>query len=402
MTEYYVKTDGNNGDTGVDWDHAWQTIEKAQNTVGAGDAIWIGEGEYPEQYGLTFSPPADTEWRADPGAVSRPHLFTTNYATGTLGSTANSNIAFYGLKFGGYGGGGYPSYAFNGDSIDFHDCCFDWVVTMNGAGFKFYDSFCEANAYLTLNGTGIDIGNGGANPCGYICLTIGSSGSGSIVGCTSLSMDSASSSVLSLRDNTFPAGASVQFDGWNSGSEFVNNILGDDTTVLNFGSAILNMLNCVFGNNIGLYTSTGINITSDTREFFWIAEAPRGWIVDCATTHTTLVYNDFDGHVIVRPVVVTPEVGKTVSVKLVSWDLAGDQNKGWTVDATGDHTITFALGDMLPDTKYDLLVGGAKVSDATSDASGVITFPAYSGSFSEKEFETEKGRDGKAPVVMIF
>ena len=59
--------------------------------------------------------------------------------------------------------------------------------------------------------------------------------------------------------------------------------------------------------------------------------------------------------------------------------------------ATNDlkYQVLIRLGDMLANTEYDLKVGGVKVSDATSNGSGVITFPAYSGSFSEKIFTTE-------------
>lgn len=96
---------------------------------------------------------------------------------------------------------------------------------------------------------------------------------------------------------------------------------------------------------------------------------------------------------------ITPDAD--INMLITSWGTSGDQNKQWTVEAAGARTITFQLADMLPDTKYDLLVDGAKVSSAVSDGSGVIAFPAYSGTFSEKVFETEVS-SGSVPIVMIF
>lgn len=78
-----------------------------------------------------------------------------------------------------------------------------------------------------------------------------------------------------------------------------------------------------------------------------------------------------------------------IDMTIETWSVTGDQNKQWKIEATGDRTITFQFGDMLADTKYDLKVDSVKISDATSNSLGVITFPAYSGSFSEKTFTTE-------------
>ena len=85
-----------------------------------------------------------------------------------------------------------------------------------------------------------------------------------------------------------------------------------------------------------------------------------------------------------------------------TWSTTGDQNKAWRVTAIGSRTVEFIFADMLPDTSYDLKVDGVKVSDAISDGSGVVTFPPYTGSFSEKEFSTEIGSEAFVPRVMIF
>jgi len=86
-----------------------------------------------------------------------------------------------------------------------------------------------------------------------------------------------------------------------------------------------------------------------------------------------------------------------------TWSTTGDHNKTWRVEAVGSRTVEFIFADMLPDTGYDLKVDGVKVSDAVSDGSGVVTFPPYTGSFSEKEFSTEKTPEAAfVPRVMIF
>ncbi len=118
-----------------------------------------------------------------------------------------------------------------------------------------------------------------------------------------------------------------------------------------------------------------------------------------ATESTLVVAN---GTYDYRDFTITPD-GSIVITETSLWQITGDKNKEWTVEATGSRTITFQLGDMLASTKYDLKVGGAKVSDATSDANGVITFPAYTGAFSTKTFTTEKGTEFDfIPRVIFF
>ncbi len=46
MTDYYVKTDGNDGDSGLDWDNAWASVDKAATTPVAGDTITYADGTY--------------------------------------------------------------------------------------------------------------------------------------------------------------------------------------------------------------------------------------------------------------------------------------------------------------------------------------------------------------------
>ena len=50
MTTYYVRASmGNDGNTGLSPAQAWLTIDKAANTVAAGDTVYIGSGLYREQ-----------------------------------------------------------------------------------------------------------------------------------------------------------------------------------------------------------------------------------------------------------------------------------------------------------------------------------------------------------------
>lgn len=76
-TTYYVKNDGNDDNTGLDWDNAYQTITKAMKHVSDNDEIWIAAGFYQEIY------------------IIRVHENVTIYGgfNGTEGSLSERNIA---------------------------------------------------------------------------------------------------------------------------------------------------------------------------------------------------------------------------------------------------------------------------------------------------------------------
>lgn len=134
---------------------------------------------------------------------------------------------------------------------------------------------------------------------------------------------------------------------------------------------------------------------TDTERFY---DVDGIWLVISTVKYSITIPESTTKTVHTRSFEITTDADVTALIE--SWSVAGDQNKQWKVEATGSRTITFQLGDMLPDTKYNLLVDGAKVSDAISNGSGVVTFSAYTGSFSEKAFETEK--NPFVPRVMIF
>jgi hypothetical protein len=55
--DYYVRTDGDNGNDGSadDAGHAWQTVAYSESQASAGDTIHIASGEYPEQITINVS-----------------------------------------------------------------------------------------------------------------------------------------------------------------------------------------------------------------------------------------------------------------------------------------------------------------------------------------------------------
>ena len=46
MTDYYVKTDGNDSLDGLSWDNAWLTVNKAATTATSADTIYYADGTY--------------------------------------------------------------------------------------------------------------------------------------------------------------------------------------------------------------------------------------------------------------------------------------------------------------------------------------------------------------------
>ena len=46
MTSYFVDIGGNDGDSGLDWANAWETVNKAATTAVAGDDVTFGDGAY--------------------------------------------------------------------------------------------------------------------------------------------------------------------------------------------------------------------------------------------------------------------------------------------------------------------------------------------------------------------
>lgn len=68
MAIYYVRTDGNDGDTGVDWGHAWQTLQKGADTAVAGDTVMIAGDA--SGYGTgSWTPPASIDFDINSGNI---------------------------------------------------------------------------------------------------------------------------------------------------------------------------------------------------------------------------------------------------------------------------------------------------------------------------------------------
>lgn len=67
---YYVAPDGDDADTGADWDHAFRTVQQSANVVNVGDTVMIAEGSYFERVRVraTGTQSKPITFRAAPGA----------------------------------------------------------------------------------------------------------------------------------------------------------------------------------------------------------------------------------------------------------------------------------------------------------------------------------------------
>ena len=337
MTQYYVKSDGNNGDTGLDWAHAWATISHAMLAMAEYDTLNIMEGAYPEDVDVTTA--HLTLIGAGSGLVTISSINVRASYTSCSGVTLTA-----------------------ADSMD------------NGVGdanLTIDDVICLGLTVLP-DATGANITN-----CDFTGIVFPYLADG-----------------LTSTNNVFRA---VDY-GYTLyiGCSGVTNATFENTTILgniapNNAIKILGTTNNItFTNTTFEYPELAIEIAAGLSATF-IQDNNKVFIGTTGTNtvdgaKSTLVATE--GTYDYRNFVITPDAEITITETSL-WETTGDQNKTWGVEATGSRTITFVLGDMLPDTMYNLKVGGVKVSDATADASGVITFPAYTGSFSEKIFTTE-------------
>ena len=68
-----------------------------------------------------------------------------------------------------------------------------------------------------------------------------------------------------------------------------------------------------------------------------------------------------------------PDVGVAL-VTVSIWNISGDLTKRWLVQAgSSTRRITYRVGDMTPNAKYNILKNGVS-SSGTADAAGVVTF----------------------------
>ena len=123
MPTYYVRTDGNNSNsgTGIASTQAWQTISKALGATGinGGDTVYVAPGVYREAVTISFSSTASTAYIiGDPRAEIFPNIAPNSvriscYTDGdnvnvvntnfNLAATGKSNISFKNLWFESFG-----------------------------------------------------------------------------------------------------------------------------------------------------------------------------------------------------------------------------------------------------------------------------------------------------------
>lgn len=346
MTTYYVKPDGDNGLDGLSEVNAWATITYALTQMVAYDTLNIAAGAYPEN--VDISTEHITLAGAGSGLVTVNDLCLNVSYPDVSGLTTRS-----------------ASICPDATNVILTD-----VIATTGSHLSCVDDAVIDNCdftvlYLPYQANAATFTNNTIRSSGTDCLYFGAF-----------------------------VGANTTFEN--------TTILG--TPPAGGGIAIANGVNTIFTDTTFEYPENAIKVSAGKTATF-IQTNNKTFIGTTGTntitaTESTLVATE--GTYAYRDFTITPDASITVP-ETTLWETSGDQNKTWKVEATGSRTITFQLGDMLANTKYDLKVGGAKVSEATSDASGVITFPAYTGSFSEKTFTTEKGAEVEfVPRVMFF
>ena len=338
MTQYYVKSDGNNGDTGLDWAHAWATISHAMLAMAEYDTLNIMAGAYPEDVDVKTA--HLTMIGAGSGLVTFNNVMVYASHTSCSGFTLTDTSTSMASN---------PPVATNLTIDDV--VCLGTTVLADATDATITN--CDfAEFILPLYADGLASTN-----------NIFRSSSGYTIYISPSTPTTATFENTTILGNNAPAYA-IDIAGSANNITFTNTTFEYPELAIEIAAGL--SATFIQDNNKVFIGTTGTNTVDGAKSTL-------------VATEGTYDYRNF---------VITPDAEITITETSL-WETTGDQNKTWGVEATGSRTITFVLGDMLPDTMYNLKVGGVKVSDATADASGVITFPAYTGSFSEKIFTTE-------------
>jgi parallel beta-helix repeat protein len=88
-----------------------------------------------------------------------------------------------------------------------------------------------------------------------------------------------------------------------------------------------------------------------------------------------------------RNLQVTPDTG-SVKVTLTAWDIPGNLSKRWNVQAgSGTKRITYRVGDLTPNTEYEIWKNGVEFGQFDADSKGVLTFTDTKASQAVARFE---------------
>jgi parallel beta-helix repeat protein len=95
--------------------------------------------------------------------------------------------------------------------------------------------------------------------------------------------------------------------------------------------------------------------------------------------------------VVTRPLLVTPDNGRAF-VDPTIWNLSGDLSKRWILQPeSGAQSLDYAVGDLAPNTVYNILRAGNLLTQLRSDSSGVIRFTDVPGTTSLVQYDVQPG-----------
>jgi len=383
MTDYYVKTDGDDTKDGLTIENAWLTLDHAQNNVSSTDIISISEGSYPETAAFMFDPPANTQWYgATPIDPTTTKIFSRSSYDDSWHTITHDNVVI-------------------SDCSISENCGLHFTIT--GTGVQVKNSRIRGWLYGTMtdilledlygrSGTLLIIDvtstNGTFNNI-HLSGSIGGiaiNGNGNIA--DGLNYDLSGLDMYGLNNTV------INYEGgldiWGDSSNTVDNANIKYLDVRKDASSdgIQTITNCPGIADATVESGASATIEWKDNKFFESSNSMYTKITPAGQTSITLTGAVTNITFTERAFSITTDT--EIEALIDTWQTTGEKNKDWKVSGNGSITMTFSIEDMLSDTLHELFEGISSISSETSDSSGTITFPPYTGSFSEKEFFVRK------------